>query len=85
MGQGVILGSWGGCHAATAFPNRRARKCGRWKRRERDIISPKLGLESGIKGLAPPGSCEKPHGRAGSSRQPPCGGSQKHGGMIVTA
>lgn len=55
------------------FPNTRDRKYGKWKRRQRDIISPEQGLESGIKSPAPRGSCENAAVTAPGSPPAPLG------------
>lgn len=55
------------------FPNTRDGKYGKWKRRQRDIISPEQGLESGIKSPAPRGSCENAAVTAPGSPPAPLG------------
>lgn len=71
------------------FPNTWDGKYGKWKQRERDIISPERGLESGIKSPAPPGSCKNATVTAPGSPPAPSGGfpadGHKAGGIIPAA
>lgn len=59
------------------FPNTQDRKYGKWKRRQRDIISPEQGLESGIKSPAPRGSCENTAVTAPGSPPAPLGAQSR--------